>query len=282
MTPRSCARCGLSLVVVPIWAAVHALYPPDYYYASVFYRAALHFFDPAILTQGIVRELVVALAAYAVLLLALRRLIPTYAPIAAAALVAAALAVYWLQFADPLLAEDRYYMRTVLLVGTAAIGVIAAVVVIWTEGGFGEHTLLSRAMATLAGGAWAAALAGAIAIVMLIHAVESARFVDAFTQYRAAVRALAMGGETDGTLGDPQFVSAARIPGALDPLAWPSTTHFLSVLVAPDLAPRHLVVDPRANYFWISCRTATRNQETNRALPAHSLLLVRLHACLHR
>ncbi len=270
------------LVVIPIWAAVHALYPPDYYYASVFYRAALHFFDPAILTQGIVRELVVALAAYAVLLLALRRLIPTYATIAAAALVATALAVYWLQFADPLLAEDRYYMRTVLLVGTAAIGVIAAVVVIWTEGGFGEHTLLSRAMATLAGGAWAAALAGAIAIVMLIHAVESARFVDAFTQYRAAVRALATSGETDGKLGDPQFVSAARIPGTLDPLAWPSTTHFLSVLVAPDLAPRHLVVDPRANYFWISCRTATRNQETNRALPAHSLLLVRLHACLHR
>jgi hypothetical protein len=270
------------LVVIPIWAAVHALYPPDYYYASVFYRAALHFFDPAILTQGIVRELVVALAAYAVLLLALRRLIPTYAPVAAAAFVGAALAVYWLRFADPLLAEDRYYMRTVLLVGTAAIGVIAAVVVIWTEGGFGEHTLLSRAMATLAGSAWAAALAGAIAIVMLIHAVESARFVDAFTQYRAAVRALATSGETDGRLGDPQFVSAARIPGTLDPLAWPSTTHFLSVLVSPDLAPRHLVVDPRANYFWISCRTATRNQETNRALPAHSLLLVRLHACLHR
>ena len=68
----------------------------------------------------------------------------------------------------------------------------------------------------------------------------------------------------------------------LDPLAWPSTTHFLSVLVAPDLAPRLLVVDPRANYFWISCRTAMRNQETNRALPAHTRLLVRLHACLHR
>jgi hypothetical protein len=270
------------LVVVPIWAAVHALYPPDYYYASVFYRAAFHFFDPTILTQGIVRELAVTLASYVALLFALRRLSPTYAPIAAATLVAAALAVYWLRFADPLLAEDRYYMRTVLLIGTAAIGIVAATVVIWTEGGFAERRLLSRVMATLAGGAWAAALAGALAIVMLIHAVESARFVDAFTQYRAAVRVLAMGEATDRGLGDPQFVSAARLPGALDPLAWPSTTHFLSVLVAPDLAPRHLVVDPRANYFWISCRTATRNQETSRALPAHSLLLVRLHACLHR
>jgi hypothetical protein len=173
-------------------------------------------------------------------------------------------------------------MRTVLLIGTAAIGIAAAVVVIWTEGGFGERTVLSRTMAALAGGAWGPALAGAIAIVMLIHAVESARFVDAFTRYRAAVRALAMGAETDRALGDPQFVSAARLPGTLDPLAWPSTTHFLSVLVAPDFAPRHLVVDPRANYFWISCRTATRNQDTSRALPAHALLLVRLHACLHR
>jgi hypothetical protein len=248
----------------------------------VFYRAAFHFFDPTILTQGIMGLLVAALAAYAIAVLALRRLTRTFAPIAAAALVAAALAVYWLRFADPLLAEDRYYMRTVLLIGTAVTGIVAGAVVIWTEGGISERTLVSRAMATLAGDAWGPALAGAIAIAMLIHAVESARFVDAFTQYRTAVRALAMGAESDSALGDPQFVSAARIPGDLDPLAWPSTTHFLSVLVAPDLAPRHLVVDPRANYFWISCRTATRNQETNRALPAHTLLLVRLHACLHR
>jgi hypothetical protein len=270
------------LVVVPIWAVVHALYPPDYYYASVFYRAAFHFFDPTILTQGIMGLLVAALAAYAIAVLALRRLTTTFAPIAAAALVAAALAVYWLRFADPLLAEDRYYMRTVLLIGTAVTGIVAGAVVIWTEGGISERTLVSREMAPLAGDAWGPALAGAIAIAMLIHAVESARFVDAFTQYRTAVRALAVGAESDSALGDPQFVSAARIPGDLDPLAWPSTTHFLSVLVAPDLAPRHLVVDPRANYFWISCRTATRNQETNRALPAHTLLLVRLHACLHR
>ena len=268
-------------VVVPIWAAVHALFPPDFYYAAVFYRAALHFFDLTILTQG-TGVLAAALAVYAIAVLALRRLTPIYAHIAAAAVVAAGLAVYWLRFADPLLAEDRYYMRTVLLVGTAELGIVAAAVVISTEGGFGERTLLSRAIATLAGGAWMHAFVGALALVMLIHAVETARFVEGFTQYRTAVRALAMGAETDRALGDPQFVSAARIHRDLDPLAWPSTTHFLSVLVAPDFAPRHLVVDPRANYFWISCRTAMRDQDTNRVLPAHTRLLVRLHACLHR
>jgi hypothetical protein len=269
------------LVVIPIWAAVHALFPPDYYYAAVFYRAALHFFDVTILTQG-TGALAAGLAGYTVAVLALRRLSPNYAPVCAAALVAAALAYYWLRFDPPPLAEDRYYMRTVLLIGTAIFGVAAAAHAVWTERGFGERTLVSRAMATFAGGAWAQAFVGALALVMLIHAVETARFVEAFTQYRIAVRALAMGAETDRALGDPQFVSAARIHGDLDPLAWPSTTHFLSVLVAPDFAPRHLVVDPRANYFWISCRTAMRNQETNRALPTPARLLVRLHACLHR
>jgi hypothetical protein len=268
-------------MVVPIWAAVHALFPPDYYYAAVFYRAALHFFDLTILTQG-TGVLAAAIAAYVVAVLAFRRLTPACAHIAAAAVVTAGLGVYWLRFADPLLAEDRYYMRTVLLIGTAGLGIVAAAVVISTEGGFGERAVFSRAIAALAGGAWAQAFVGALALVMLIHAVETARFVEAFTQYRTAVRALAMGDETDRALGDPQFVSAARIHRDLDALAWPSTTHFLSVLVAPDLAPRHLVVDPRANYFWISCRTAMRDQETNRALPAHTRLLVRLHGCLHR
>jgi hypothetical protein len=269
------------VVIVPVRATIHALFPPDYYYAAVFYRAALHFFDLAILTQG-TGVLAGALAGYGIAVLALRRMSPGYAPLCAAALVAAALAFYWLRFDNSPVAEDRYYMRTVLLVGTAMSGVVAAAYAVRAEGGFDGRAVLSRAMAAVAGGACAQALVGALTLVLLIHAVETARFVEAFTQYRIAVRALAMGAETDRALGDPQFVSAARIHGDLDPLAWPSTTHFLSVLVAPDLAPRHLVVDPRANYFWISCRTAMRNQDTNRALPAHSRLLVRLHACLHR
>ncbi len=268
-------------VVVPIWAAVHALFPPDFYYAAVFYRAALHFFDPAILMRG-TGVLAAAIASYVVVVSALRRLTPVYAHIFAAALVAVGLTVYWLRFADSVLAEDRYYMRTVLLVGTAGFGIVAAAVATWTEGGLADRTLLSRGIAILAGGAWTNALVGLVALVMLVHTVETARFVQAFTQYRTAVRALAMSADTDRALGDLQFVSAARIHRDLDPLAWPSTTQFLSVLVAPDLAPRHLVVDPRANYFWISCRTAMRNQETNRTLPAHTRLLVRLHACLHR
>jgi len=56
----------------------------------------------------------------------------------------------------------------------------------------------------------------------------------------------------------------------------------LSVLVAPGLAPKRLVVDPRANYFWASCETATANELAERAIPAESRLLIRTQACLRR
>jgi hypothetical protein len=77
-------------------------------------------------------------------------------------------------------------------------------------------------------------------------------------------------------------VSSERIPGGLDRLGWNSTTPYLSVMVAPGLRPSRLVVDPAANYFWLSCATATANEAAPRALPADSRRLVRVHACLHR
>ncbi len=271
------------VLLVAMWAIVHAVFPPDYYYADVFMRAALHFFDVTILTRGVAGLVVGALAAYGIAILLLRRLTPAYAHACAATLVGLGLSVYWLRFDHALLAEDRYYLRTVLLVGTAALGAVAAAFAVNFEGGLEARVpLLTRLLTVVAAGPVARAIAGATVLVTLIHAVETAKFVGAFTQYRAAVRALAMGADSDRALGDSQFVSASRIHADLDPLAWPSTTHFLSVLVAPYFAPMRLVIDPRANYFWISCRTATRNQETDRALPMHSRQLVRMHACLHR
>jgi len=54
------------------------------------------------------------------------------------------------------------------------------------------------------------------------------------------------------------------------------------VLVVPRFAPERLVVDPTANYFWLSCKTAADNQMADRALPMESRRLIRTHACLHR
>jgi hypothetical protein len=119
-------------------------------------------------------------------------------------------------------------------------------------------------------------------LVMLVHAVETAKFVTAWTNYKTAVRALATGAASDPALGDANFVSSDRIGAELNRLSWPSTTHFLSVLVAPKFAPARLVVDPEANYFWLTCATAAANQEADRAIPVESRRLVRVHACLYR
>ena len=127
----------------------------------------------------------------------------------------------------------------------------------------------------------ARAIAGAFLLVMLVHAVETAKFVTVWAKYKAAVAALATGAASDPALGDPHFVSSDRIGSDLNRLSWFSTTPFLSVIVAK-FAPARLVVDPAANYFWLSCETATANLKADRAVPAESRRLVRIHACLHR
>ena len=62
--------------------------------------------------------------------------------------------------------------------------------------------------------------------------------------HRDAVRALAIGTASDPELGSPLFVSSRHIGIELNRAAWNSTTPYLSVLVAPRLAPTRLVVDP--------------------------------------
>src|SRR5262249_11661795 len=123
--------------------------------------------------------------------------------------------------------------------------------------------------------------ATAFMMVTLIHAVETCKFVTAWTHYRAAIAALATGPEADPSLGDPRFVSSARVPVALAPLAWFSTIPYLSVVLA-DFLPNRLVIDPAGNYFWLSCATATQNRDADRAVPAEARDLVRIYSCLHR
>jgi hypothetical protein len=141
---------------------------------------------------------------------------------------------------------------------------------------------LSRWMAASPGNVTARAATGAIVLLMLVHAVETTKFVVAWMNYQTAVRGLATGAASDPTLGDSRFVSSQRISPDLNRLAWSSTTHFMSVLVAPGFAPTRLVLDPNASYFWLSCKTATANREAERVVPTDSRELVRVHACMHR
>jgi len=115
----------------------------------------------------------------------------------------------------------------------------------------------------------------------LVHMVETGKFVAAWSHYRVAIAALATGDASDSVLGNPRFVSSARIAPGLNRLSWFSTTPYLSVIVA-NFTPNRLVIDPTGNYFWLSCATATANAKAASSVPAEGRDLVRTYSCLHR
>ena len=275
-------RASVSLIVVIVtWATVKVIWPPGPYFADVYVRAALDFFDIDILQSNLLLLLVAAVAGYALAVQMLARLAPARASIYAALLVAAALAIYWLWFDHALHADNRYYMRTVLVLLTPVFGISAALFALDAGGQLlFAKPVLSRVMA-FARLVPARAIAGVFLLVMLVHAVETAKFVSAWTSYKAAVRELATGSASDPALGDARFVSSARIGADLNRLSWFSTTQYLSIIVA-NFAPTRLVIDPASNYFWLSCPTATKNYEAERAVPRQTRALVRTYACLHR
>jgi hypothetical protein len=208
---------------------------------------------------------------------------PALAAVAAACLVALVLAAYWLSIDHALHAEQRYPLRTVQLMTTAGLGLLAAAYALKAEGRLKLFVpLLFPAVSLLAGDAIVGAIPGAIILILLVHVVETAKFCLAWQDYQTAVQALAMGEAADPALGNASFVSSARIRSDLNRLSWFSTTPYLSVLVAPGYAPARLVVDPAATYFWLTCRTAEANEAADRAIPVESRRLVRLYACLHR
>jgi hypothetical protein len=284
MWNRSFLRAaGAFAAVMLIWATVKASARPDEYVAVVLARAAWHVFDPTILTDHIVLVLFGALAGYAIACAILRQFGSTHAFAYAAVIVATILAANWIRFDHTLHAENRYYMRTVLLVAIPALGVLAAAYASRADGELISLSgSLSWLLAALTRSVSTRFIAGALVLIVLIHAVETAKFVTAWAHYKDAVRALATGADSDPSLGDPNFVSAARIGADLNRLSWFSTTHFLSVLVAPDFKPARLVVDPSANYFWLTCGLARANENAPRAIPVESRRVVRIHACLHR
>jgi hypothetical protein len=274
---------GALIAALVIWTVLRLAFPPDDYIAAVLADAALHAFDPSHFTGDLIDLIAVALTGYAAMLFLLRRAGLAPALLYASALIAAALAVYWIWFDHGLHTYHRYFLRTVVVIATPALGILAAATALVADGMLRRAIpLLPRLMAALTTGTAVRAAIGALALLTLIQAVETTKFVNAWTDYKAAVRALAMGTASDPALGNARFVSSARIDARVNRMAWSSTTPYLSVLLAPDFAPARLVVDPSANYFWISCQTATANLASPRALPAQSRGLIRIHACLHR
>jgi hypothetical protein len=186
-----------------IWAAVKLALRPDDYFASVFLAAAEHVFDPQILAGGLVLLLGATLGGYALLYLGLRRAAPETAHLYAAAAVALALAAYWLRFDHALHTDNRYYLRTLVLIFTPAFGIAAGCFALAAQGRLRLPAVLpARAARRFA--------CGALLLVTLVHAVETVKFVSGWGAYTAALRRLATGSASDPALGDARFVSAAR------------------------------------------------------------------------
>jgi hypothetical protein len=266
--------------ILVISAAVKLMLPPDEYYSSALLRAALHFFDLTIFKVRIVQLLLGAIAAYGLIFLALSRLAARNAYLYAAVIVIATLGIYWLAFDDALLSASRYYLRTAVFVLTPAFGLLAAYTALSGDERLAfSLPVLERALA-LSNQA-ARPLAAALVIVMLVHVVETAKFIKEWRNYVAAVAALAASDESDRSLGDERFISSARIAPELNRLSWFSTTPYLSVLVS-NFRPNRIVVDPAGNYFWLSCATATGNAEATRTVPKQGRDLIRIYSCLHR
>ena len=272
---------GAMVAVLMVCVEVKVLLPPGNYFAGVFVAAALHFFDPETFEVNIVFLLCASLAGYALAFVILSRLVPGKTHLWAAAIVTAILAIYWFGFDQAILADHRYYMRTMLVIITPALGLLAACYALRADGLALDLPGLPRAITALADGLSAEAFAGAFIIVTLVYAVETGQFVSAWTDYKAAVKTLATGAAADPSLGDPHFVSSGRIDADLNRLSWFSTTQYLSVIVG-NFAPNRLVVDPANTYFWLSCETAAANSTADRMIPAPSRELVRTYSCLHR
>ncbi len=268
---------GAFVAAMIVWGIVKAVLPPDAHIAGVLGAAAYKFVDPANLTDPAVLLAAGVLGGFAVLRLLIGR------PVPAALFAAGAAAIWWIFFDDALLAEKRYSLRILLLIGTPLFGLFATLFACDTirlaQLPFGPLAVVLRALAARLD---AGVLVPALALLLLVHTVETSKFVVGWREYKVAVRALATGSAADAELGDARFVSAARIdPGVLR-FAWNSTTPYLSILLAPDFAPERLVVDPAAGYFWLSCEIATRNARAENPLPEAARELIRVHACLNR
>lgn len=269
-------------VAVALWVIVKLVYPPDDYFADVLVRAGLHFFDPDIFQVNLVALLIVILAGYSLLFLALSRIMAAEtALLAALAVSAIALLIYWLQFDQWIHASNRYYLRTALVVITPIFGVLSAVYAMRADGAPVNCPRLLQIAKFLAGVTVIRACIGAIILCTAIHVVQTAKFVADWAAYKAAVRALALGSASDPALGDPRFVSSQRISPELNQLSWFSTVEYLSIILS-DFKPARIVVDPAGNYFWLSCGTATDNAKATRSVPMPARDLVRIYSCLHR
>jgi len=274
------ARClGAAVVVLAIWVLVRYSLRPDAYTARVLSAAASNVFNPEILLDRILVLLAATAGAYLLLFLALWRAGAPYAAAAAFVAVVAALSVYWFVGGHEIHTENRYYLRTVIIVVCpliAAASICAA---------FGSELVrpaaaVSRALHAIARRIGAGALAALLLLTITIHAVETARFAAGWTEYLAIFRSMVSKAETS----ERKYVEIDPENPNFHDMPWFSTLPYLSVLVAPGFKPLRLVIDPKSDYFWVSCAklTASVRKGSDLGIPVQSRQMIRDYNCRNR
>jgi hypothetical protein len=270
-------------ITMAAWGIMQATFRPDDQISPVLVQAALNFIDPRNLMKAVMGLLIFATLGQAVLFLAFARLGFSRPGLLAASGMALALGFYWIVLDQNLLVEDRYFLRTALFYVVPPLGVAALLVTLQQEGRLIDPIAgwVPRAAQLLSRRGLAQAAMGALCLVSLVHTVETAKFVDGWTDYARFVRNLSKGAAVAAAAGDTRFVSSNSIPVDLREFSWSSTTHYLSVVATPDLDPARLVINPDEGYHWITCQLAKRHAG-RRAVPEKTRKLVEVHACAAR
>ncbi len=276
-------RFGLCLLaalcVLAVWFYVRANLPPDDYTGKVMASAAKSVFSVERLFDRMLLLPIFSLLGFFLLTLLLRAFNFSHAVVAALVTIVLALIAYWMFLNPDLHADDRYYLRTAVIVLTPAIGLLA----ICTAFSRQLTAPLSRIYALFCavfGFLGARAVAAALLVLLFIHAVETARFAVAWNDHLVLFTQMV----TRPDAGNSKFVEIDPARLEYRGLPWFSTLPYLSVLVAPDFKPARLAIDPKSDYFWISCTTATESLRTAgpRGIPAQSREMIRAYTCANR
>lgn len=277
---RRFAQClGAAAAVFGVWLFVRYNLRPDEYTARVLSAAASNVFNPEILLDRMLELLVATAGGYLLLYLALRRAGVSWA--AAAALIAAlaALAVYWLLGDHEIHTESRYFLRTVVIVLCPLLAATAVCAAFDTN--LVRLANLSYAIVcTIGTRIGTRALSALLLLTICIHVVETARFAAGWTEYLDLFRTMVSKTEPQAR----KYVAIDPDDPKLHGMPWFSTLPYLSVLVAPGFKPERLAIDPRSDYFWISCANATRSvrKANGSSIPAQSREMIRDYNCRNR
>lgn len=276
--PRLMHCLAATAAVLCIWFYVRINLPPDTYTAKVLTAAAMNVFNPEILLDRVLVLLVATVTAFLLLLLALRGVKLPHALGLAFGITLAALVAYWVFGDHELHADDRYYLRTIVILLTPPLGVLAIVTA------FGgrmvriaeiTHAISQKVFLVLG----VNAIAASLLLLLVVHGAETARFANAWQGHLAYFTRLVTQPSRNA-----RYVELDPEQPQYEELPWFSTLPYLSVLVAPDFKPARLAIDPKSDYFWISCATATGSARKAgpRGIPAQSREMIRRYSCEHR